>query len=188
MAATAGLWQAAPPESLSDLGRPVNLGVLRFVSLHRARMPGYPAGEQEKRDAMKFQSRIAKAITVAAIVLAPMVAAAQSALATSEATAFLGTWTLSLESPQGAFEQTLVIKDMSGKVGAVLTNQMAPTPTDITDITKAGPDLVLKFAGDFQGQAFTAAITLTPDGDNKAKVSFNIMDGMFVMEGAGTKK
>jgi hypothetical protein len=137
---------------------------------------------------MKFQSRIAQAIAIAALVLAPVVAAAQSALATSEATAFLGTWTLNFESPQGAFEQTLVIKDMGGKVGAVLTNQMAPDPTQITDISKSGTDLVLKFAGDFQGQAFTAAISMTPDGDNKVKASFNIMDGMFVMEGAGTKK
>jgi hypothetical protein len=137
---------------------------------------------------MKFQSRIARAIVLAALVLAPVAAAAQSALASSEATAFLGTWTMTLESPQGAFEQTLVIKDMAGKVGAELTNQMAPEPTHITDITKAGTDLVLKFAGDFQGNAFTAAITLTPDGDDKAKASFNIMDGMFVMEGAATKK
>jgi hypothetical protein len=172
--------------NLSIFGDTVNLGVLIFVSPHQARTP--LSGEQEKTHDMKFQSRIARAIVLAALVLAPVAAAAQSTLATSDATAFLGTWTMTLESPQGAFEQTLVIKDMAGKVGAELTNQMAPEPTHITDITKAGTDLVLKFAGDFQGNAFTAAITLTPDGDDKAKASFNIMDGMFVMEGAATKK
>lgn len=123
-----------------------------------------------------------------ALVLLPIAAAAQSSLATAEASAFVGSWTLNLDSPQGPFEQTLDIKDVSGKVGASLTSPIAPLPTEISDISKTGSDLVLRFAGDFQGQAFTAAITLTPESDNKAKVSFNVMDGMFIMEGTGTKK
>jgi hypothetical protein len=137
---------------------------------------------------MKVQSWLVNTALVAALALAPMIAAAQSALATADAAPFIGTWTLSFESPQGAFEQTLDIKDNAGKVGAVLTNAMAPEPTQITDISKQGGDLVLRFDGDFQGQAFTAAITMTPDGDNKVKASFNVMDGMFVMDGSGTKK
>jgi hypothetical protein len=127
-------------------------------------------------------------VVVAALVVSPIVAAAQSALATSEATAFLGSWTLSFNSPQGPFDQTLDIKDSDGKLAATMTSPIAPEPQQITDITKSGTDLVLKFAGDFQGQAFTAAITLTPDGENKVKASFNVMDGMFVMDGTGTKK
>jgi hypothetical protein len=138
---------------------------------------------------MTLQSWLVRALVVAAVVLAPIVAAAQaSALATADAAAFIGSWTLSFNSPQGAFEQTLDIKDADGKVAAVMTSPIAPAPQEITDITKSGTDLVLKFAGDFQGQAFTAAITLTPDGENKAKASFNVMDGMFVMDGTGTKK
>ena len=39
-----------------------------------------------------------------------------------------------------------------------------------------------------QGQAFAAKITLTPDGADKAKVTFDVMDGQFVMEGTGVKK
>jgi len=65
---------------------------------------------------------------------------------------------------------------------------MAPGAQKVTDITKSGSDLVLKFAGDFQGNAFDAAITMTPDGTDKAKVTFDIMDGQFVMDGTGTKK
>jgi hypothetical protein len=137
---------------------------------------------------MKLQSRLLGALAVLAFVLSPIVAAAQSSLATAEAAAFLGTWTISLESPQGAFEQTLTLKDAAGKVAGQISNQMAPGAIDITDIAKSGTDLVLKFAGDFQGQAFTAKITLTPDGSDKAKVSFDVMDGAFVMEGTGVKK
>ena len=49
-------------------------------------------------------------------------------------------------------------------------------------------NLVLKFAGNFQGNTFDATITLTPDGSDKAKVTFDINGGQFTMNGTGTKK
>ena len=39
-----------------------------------------------------------------------------------------------------------------------------------------------------RGTPFAAKITMTPDGDNKAKVVFDVMDGQFTMAGTGTKK
>lgn len=139
---------------------------------------------------MSLASRFAPLLAAAALVLTPLSAHAQSALASTEAAAFMGTWTVSLQSPQGAFEQTLVIKDLEGKVGAELSGPMQPGPTAISDITKAATDLLLKFMGDFQGQAFNATITLTPDAadKNKAFVMFDVMDGQFVMQGAAVKK
>jgi hypothetical protein len=141
---------------------------------------------------MKRQSSFVQAIAVvAALVLFPLGAVAQpagvAALATAEAAAFIGNWTLTLESPQGAFAQTLVIKDADGHVQAEISNELQPDAVAITDISKAGDDLVLRFTGDFQGQPFNATITMTPDGDKKAKVSFDVMDGQFVMEGDGVK-
>jgi len=136
---------------------------------------------------MKLQSRILGA--VAALVLsAALPASAQSGLATAQATAFLGTWTITLESPQGPFEQTLELKDAGGKVAAQITSAIAPEPTAVTDITKDGEDLVLKFNGDFQGTAFTAKITMTMQGSDKAKATFDVMDGQFVMDGTAVKK
>ena len=137
---------------------------------------------------MKLQSLFVGAIMAAVVALAPLTAWAQNSVATAEAKDFVGTWTLTLESPQGAFEQTLVVKDAAGKLAAEISNQMQPGAVAISDIAKSGTDLVLKFAGDFQGQAFEAAITLTPDGANKAKVQFDIMNGAFVMAGDGVKK
>ena len=137
---------------------------------------------------MKLQSWIVAGVAAIALVIAPHIVAAQSALASAEATAFLGSWTLSLESPQGPFEQVLELKDVGGKVSGVLTSPISPDPTAITNIAKDGEDLVLKFNGDFQGTAFSATITLTPQGADKARVSFNIMDGQFVMDGTGVKK
>jgi hypothetical protein len=126
---------------------------------------------------MKLQSRIVAGIAALTLLVVPRIVAAQSALATADATAFLGAWSITVESPQGPFEQTLELKDAGGKVAGTLT-----------DIAKDGEDLVLKFSGDFQGNAFTAKLTLAPQGTDKAKVTFDIMDGQFVMDGTGTKK
>lgn len=121
-----------------------------------------------------------------ALVLSPLVVSAQ--LATADAGGFVGSWTLSLESPQGPFEQSLIVKDDGGKAVAEISNQMQPEVQKVTDVTKAKEDLVLKFAGNFQGQAFDAVITMTPDGADKVKVLFDINGGQFSMSGTGVKK
>ena len=121
-----------------------------------------------------------------ALVLSPLVVSAQ--LASADAGSFMGSWTLSLESPQGPFEQSLVLKDEAGKAVAEISNQMQPDVQKVTDVTKDKDSLVLKFAGNFQGQAFDALITMTPDGTDKVKVSFDINGGQFSMSGTGVKK
>ena len=121
-----------------------------------------------------------------AIALSTGLGAAQ--LAPADAGAFMGSWSLMLDSPQGAFEQTLVLKDEAGKVIGEISNQMQPGVQKVTDVSKKGDDLVLKFAGDFQGNAFDATITMTPDGTDKAKVTFDVNGGQFTMSGTGTKK
>jgi len=122
-----------------------------------------------------------------AVVLVTGVISAQ-ALTPADAGAFMGSWTLSLDSPQGPFEQSMVLKDDGGKVVAEISNQMQPEVQKVTDVSKKGDDLILKFAGNFQGNPFDATITLTPDGTDKCKVSFDINSGMFTMNGTGTKK
>lgn len=128
-------------------------------------------------------------IPVVAFVVALSAAApAQAQLAPSDATDFMGVWTLVLESPQGPFEQELTLKDEEGKVVGVMTNQMQPEPQKITDVSKTGADLVLKFAGNFQGNPFDAKITVTPAGPGKATVAFDVNNGQFAMSGTGIKK
>jgi len=121
-----------------------------------------------------------------AIALSTGLGAAQ--LTPADAGAFMGTWTLSLESPQGAFEQTMVLKDEGGKAVAEISSQMAPDVQKVTDVSKKGNDLVLKFAGNFQGNPFDAEITMAPDGTDKCKVTFDVNGGQFTMNGTGTKK
>jgi hypothetical protein len=145
------------------------------------------AGYKENQRTMKLHSWIVGAIAAVALLAAPPVKA-QSSLAAAEATAFLGTWTITLDSPQGPFEQVLELKDAGGKVSGQITSAIAPEPTQVTDISKDGQDLVLKFNGDFQGTAFTAKITMSMQGADKAKATFDVMDGQFVMDGTAVKK
>ena len=121
-----------------------------------------------------------------AVVLVTGVMSAQ-ALSPADAGAFMGSWTLALDTPQGNFEQSMVLKDEGGKVVAEISNQMAPETQKVTDVSKKGDDLILKFAGNFQGNPFDAVITLTPDGSDKCKVTFDVNSGMFTMNGTGTK-
>lgn len=121
------------------------------------------------------------------LALASSMTSAQS-LTVADLGSFAGEWTLTLDTPQGAFEQSLIFKDEDGKAIAEMSNQMQPETQKVTDISKNGTDIVLKFSGNFQGNPFDAAITLTPDGTDKCKVSFDVNSGQFTMSGTGTKK
>ena len=122
-----------------------------------------------------------------ALALSTGLGAAQQ-LSPADAGAFMGSWSLMLDTPQGSFEQTLALKDEGGKVIGEISNQMAPEVQKVTDVSKKDGDLVLKFAGNFQGNPFDAMITMTPDGTDKCKVTFDINGGQFTMSGTGTKK
>ena len=135
---------------------------------------------------MRESVRVAVVVAVCALIGSVLSAQAPPPLATADAGKFMGAWLLTLESPQGAFSMTLTLSDNDGNVAAELTSDMAP-PQKVTDISKAGNDLIFKYQGDFQGQAFAAKITLTPVED-KLGINFDIMDGQFMMSGAATKK
>ena len=128
---------------------------------------------------------IARTIAVT-LVMSPLAGFAQ--LAPADAGAFMGSWTITLDTPQGAFDQSLVVKEEAGKVVAEMSNQMQPEVQKVTDVTKSGTDLVLKFSGNFQGNPFDATVTLTPESDDKAKVLFDVNGGQFSMSGSGVKK
>jgi hypothetical protein len=135
---------------------------------------------------MRRSTRLAAVVVVCALMGSVLRAQAPAPLPTADAGKFMGAWLLTLDSPQGAFSMTLTLSDKEGTVEGELTSDMAP-PQKVTDISKAGNDLVLKYQGDYQGQAFSAKITLTPVED-KLGVNFDVMEGQFMMTGVGTKK
>ena len=118
--------------------------------------------------------------------LAPAAASAQSQLDVAQAQTFLGTWVLAMTSDMGSFAMNLDVTDMGGKVAATIGSPDLGFSQEVTDITKDGESLVLAFPGDYQGQAFDAAITLEPAGETLS-VWFDINQGTSGMGGAGTK-
>src|SRR5205809_6844647 len=124
---------------------------------------------------MSMRRSIRTAVVAAVCLLSGAALRAQAPLPTAEAAKFMGAWVLTLESPQGPFALTMTLTDVDGKVACELTSDIMPAQK-VTDVSKSGNDLVLKYQGDFQGQAFAAKITLTPVED-KLGVNFDVMDG-----------
>ena len=115
----------------------------------------------------------------------PAAAAAPAALTPADAKPYLGDWTINGESQMGPFVIALSIAVDEGKVGAVISSEIqAPTP--ITDITKAGNGLVLRYSFDFDGNAIPAVLTIATKED-KLDALFSFADGAFEMGGVGTK-
>jgi len=116
----------------------------------------------------------------------PMAASAQSDLDASQAQTFLGSWAVSFESPQGELVLDLDITDSSGKVAASIGSDMMGGMQNVTNISRSGDNLVLRYEIDAQGQIAPVALTLAPAGD-ALNASMDFADGMFVMEGRATK-
>ena len=94
----------------------------------------------------------ASAIAVLSLGIVP--AFAQTAVTPADAAKFMGAWALGLDTPQGAMAMNLTIKEQAGKVAGQLTSDMAPDPQAITDISKDGENLVLKYMLDFRVSPF----------------------------------
>lgn len=134
-----------------------------------------------------YLRRASMVVAVVGVLALPGGAFAQG-LAAAEAAAFLGGWTLGLDSPQGAVSMDLTIKDAAGKVeGTISAEPMIPGTATITDITKSGSSLVLKYMLEVQGMQIPTVITLIPDGDNW-KANFDFADGQFSTVGTAARK
>ena len=128
------------------------------------------------------------AAAVLGVVLAagPVAAGQASSLDAAEAGAFMGTWVLSMETPRGTNEQTVIIGDEGGKVETRLEGARGGS-IDVTDVAKDADSLVLSFSRNMRGNDFDIVMTLSLDGDTM-HASQDVNDGMFSMTGSGTKQ
>jgi hypothetical protein len=130
---------------------------------------------------------IASLATAALVLTVGLSSVAAQGLGSADAAKYMGGWTLGLDTPQGAMAMNLTLKDNAGKVAGTITSDIAPDPVAVTDITKNGDKLVLKYDLDVQGQSIPVVITISPDGD-KWTASFDFAGGQFVMDGTAAKK
>jgi hypothetical protein len=145
--------------------------------------------QQPLEDTMRAVSLGASLVAASALfvtALTPTAVAAQSDLDVSEAGAFLGAWVISINSDYGPFTFDLEIADHDGKVGATISSPEIGMTEEITDISRSGEGMVLKYQSEYEGQVFPVQIELEPDGDGLS-VGFDAADGQFFAMGKATK-
>lgn len=135
----------------------------------------------------KHAYRLGLFALLSGLAFAPAAASAQSQLNVSEASAFLGSWDVALQTEMGPLSLDLEITDQGGMVAASMGSPELGGSQEITDITKSGEDLVMRYQMDAQGQMIPVAVTLTPDGAELDTV-MDFADGMFTASGTATKE
>ena len=121
----------------------------------------------------------------------PAQAAAQ--ITAADATPFLGDWSLELQGPNGPGTFDLTVKIEKEKVvGQIAAATLDTQP--ITDITKSGDNLVLRYTFNYEGSPVDAAVYLMPareapeSKDGKFKAQIDFAGGAYVMTGTAAKK
>lgn len=113
-------------------------------------------------------------------------ATAEAPATAADVASLVGEWVLSMQSQMGPSTSNLVLAVAEGKVTAEISSEMIPK-TAITQISKNGANLILRYSVDFQGQAIPVVLTLAPKDDG-VTASFDFAGGQFVMDGTGTRK
>jgi hypothetical protein len=112
-------------------------------------------------------------------------AAAPAAVTPADAKPYLGDWTLAGESQMGPFVMSLAFKVDAGKVVATLSSEVQ-APTTVTDITKVGTGLVLRYSFDYEGNAIPVMLTVATKED-KLDAALSFAEGAFEMAAVGTR-
>jgi len=128
---------------------------------------------------------LAASVAVTLALLSPAASSAQSQLDASEAQAFLGNWTVDIDSDFGPFSMDLALADQGGKVAANI-GSVDLGSMEVTNVTRDGEQLVLAWDAEAQGQVFDAMLTLVPDGDNLT-ANFEAAGGQFFASGVATR-
>jgi hypothetical protein len=112
--------------------------------------------------------------------------AAPVVLAAADAKAVLGDWTIVAEGMQGPATFTLTLEaDGEKTLGELTSDVMASTA--ITDITRTGETVLLRYWFDYEGNQIPTVVSLTPAGEG-LEVVFDFADGAYLMSGTATRK
>ncbi len=130
--------------------------------------------------------RLSMGLALAAALVAPTQASAQSELDAAQAQAFMGSWVIAMDTDFGPMVISMTIEDRSGKVGANVGSAEMGGMVDVTDITRAGESLVLRYDIDAQGQFIDVSMSLEPAGENLSTV-IEAAAGQFVTTAVATR-
>jgi hypothetical protein len=135
-------------------------------------------------------TRLFLALVAAVFIAGGAVARAQEAASMAatpdNAAAFLGDWTLDATGNYGPASFAITLKAADGKVVGEISSANAAKQA-ITDISRAGATLVLRYVLDYQGMPVNVIIRLTP-ADGKVAADLDFADGAAQMAGTAVKK
>jgi hypothetical protein len=114
-------------------------------------------------------------------------APASAQVTAADAAPFIGSWTLTMQGPNGPGAFDLTVKVDKGKVVGEITTAQMPANA-INDVTKADKTLVLRYTFDYQGNNVDAVVSLTPAADGKVSAQIDFAGGAYVMTGSAAKK
>jgi hypothetical protein len=126
------------------------------------------------------------ALVVTALAAAPQALSAQSQLDVSQARAFLGNWVISMQTDFGPMTLNMTIADQGGKVAASVGSPEMGGMVNVTDVTRDGDALVLRYDIDAQGQMIDVMMSLTPSGENLATY-IEAAAGQFMVQATATR-
>jgi hypothetical protein len=124
------------------------------------------------------------AVPLLASALAPAKASAQTPLPVAQAAEFLGRWTVAIETDMGPFDVVLNIQDSEGVTVANVGSVQGEVA--VTDISRTGDQLVLKYSFDSPDGAIPIVVNLQRDGEN-LKTSMDVGGGLFTAAGVGRR-
>lgn len=116
---------------------------------------------------------------------APAAAAQTGAITPADAAAFMGDWTLNMDSPMGPAAIALSIKTEAAKVVGEISSDMMPK-TAIGSIEKSGANLILRYDFSYEGNPVPVVVTLAPAAD-KVGATLDFGGGAFQMTGSAVK-
>lgn len=117
-------------------------------------------------------------------VLLPQEASAQAPLPAAQAAEFLGRWNVAVETDMGPFEVVLNIQDSEGNTVANVGSPQGDVA--VTDISRAGEQLVLKYGFAGPEGEIPIVVNLERDGEN-LKTTMDVGGGMFSASGVGRR-
>lgn len=135
---------------------------------------------------IRLPRRLAFGLAVLGALTAPIQASAQSQLDVAQAQAFLGSWVISMQTDFGPMVINMSIEDRSGKVAASVGSPEMGGTLEVTDITREGESLLLKYDIDAQGQLIDVSMSLAPEGESLNTV-IEAAGGQFMTTAVATR-
>jgi uncharacterized protein len=125
------------------------------------------------------------ALALAAGTVDVTAATAQEPVDAEWAQQFIGTWNLSLETPDGDLPFAVRVAQEGGALQVELASGDEAQP--IESIRRVGDNLVVSYDLEYQGMPLSAVVTIRRDGD-ALQTNWSFMDGLYVTDAQATRQ